>query len=327
MIITRTPFRISFAGGGSDIAAFYQQHDGAVISTTINKYMYISAHPYFENDRLHLKYSKSELVDHPEKIDHRIFKTILSDLSINGIEISSVADIPSGTGLGSSSSFTVGLWHCMNAYLCRYVSKEQLAELACDVEINQLKEPIGKQDQYAAAFGGLNLIRFLKNGRVDVEPIMVSKATKQELDNNLLMFFTGVTRASSSILSEQTTNMNQSAEKVENLRKMVDLTFELKESLENDRLDQFGLILDKCWSLKQSLASGITNNQINKLYQLAIENGALGGKLLGAGGGGYLLFYVPPDKREKVRSVLSHLKQLDFSFTNRGSEIVFFEHH
>lgn len=324
MIITRTPFRISFCGGGSDLPSFYEKHPGCVISTSINKYMYLTAHPFFDMDKIMLKYSKTELVNCIEDISHQIFKEVLNEFKVKGIEITSVADIPAGTGLGSSSSFTVGLLHSLYSYHGKFVSKEKLASKACVVEIEKLGEPIGKQDQYAAAYGGLNYISFQSNGKVFVEPIIMKAETYNRLENNLLMFYTGDVRSASKILAEQNKNMNDQV-KFDNLVQMTDLTKEMKKALEANQLDSFGEILHESWLLKQSLASGISNQVINDYYELALKNGAKGGKLLGAGGGGFLLFYCEEEEQGKLREALKDLRELDFKFDYEGSKVVYVE--
>ncbi len=209
MLITKTPFRVSFCGGGSDIAAFYEKYGGCVLSTTINKYMYISIHPYFNPEQTMLKYSENELVGDIKDIKHKIFRQVLNDMQVEGVEISSTADVPGGTGLGSSSTFTVGLLNSLYCYKGKFASKGRLAKEACEIEIEKLGSPIGKQDQYAAAYGGLNFIRFNKDGAVSVAPIMMQADTYKNLQNNLMMFYTGITRSANSILSEQKVNISQ----------------------------------------------------------------------------------------------------------------------
>jgi D-glycero-alpha-D-manno-heptose-7-phosphate kinase len=268
MIITRTPFRVGFCGGGSDLPEFYEQHEGCVLSTTINKYMYISIHPYFEPNQIALKYSQTEIVDSFEKIEHRIFKCALQQFETTGVEITSTADVPSGTGLGSSSTFTVGLLNALNCYKGKYVSKEQLAENACDIEINRLGAPIGKQDQYAAAFGGLNYIRFLRNGQTIVEPVLAKKTTLKTLEHRLIMFYSGTLHNANAILSEQASNMSK-MDKVQGLIKMCGLAGDLRTSIESDDLDAVGEILDANWQIKRELASGITNPVIDDCYNKA----------------------------------------------------------
>ena len=320
MIITRTPFRVSFCGGGSDLRSFYEKYEGCVLSTTINKYMYISIHPYFEENKIALKYSKTEIVDSIDAIEHRIFKEALRQYNVTGVELTSTADIPSGTGLGSSSSFTVGLINVLNAYTGKYASKGEIAENACDIEINRLGAPIGKQDQYAAAFGGLNFIRFLSNGETVVEPVLVKKNTLSQLEENLMMFYTGQLHDANKILAEQKFNMKK-IDKTDSLRTMCGLARDLKKSLENQDLDAFGEILHENWILKKQLASGISNLAIDEAYDKAIRNGARGGKLLGAGGGGFLLFYCEKEKQQQLRNALG-LREFPFRFEHNGTSIV-----
>ena len=244
MIITKTPFRVSFCGGGSDMGDFYRQHEGCVLSTSINRYMYISVHPYFDENKTALKYSQTEIVDDIKDIQHSIFKRVLADMDISGVEITSTADVPSGTGLGSSSSFTVGLLHTLACYQGKYVSKSQLAAEACDVEIRQLGHPIGKQDQYAAAFGGLNFIEFHSDETVSVQPIILHGRTLRDLQDNLVMFYTGLKHDANKILAEQKQNITQ-AQKAENLIAMCNLARNMKKSLEQNQIEDFGSMLDE----------------------------------------------------------------------------------
>lgn len=321
MIITKTPFRVSFCGGGSDMANFYEKYGGCVLSTSINKYCYISIHPYFNENQTLLKYSENELVDSPDQIKHRIFRQVLTDMGVHGVEISSTADIPGGTGLGSSSTFTVGLLNTLNCYNGKFVSKDKLAKLACEVEIEKLGNPIGKQDQYGAALGGLNFIRFNQDGSVSHEPILMEGKTYKELQKNLLMFYTGTTRSANTILAEQTKNIT-SEDKARNLLKMCGLAKDMKVALENNDISSFGKILDEGWQLKKELASGIANPAIDEAYEIAMKNGALGGKLLGAGGGGFLLFYCEEEKQEQLKKAIG-LKELDFSFERDGTSVIY----
>ena len=321
MIITKTPFRISFAGGGSDLPDFYEQYGGCVLSTSINRYCYISIHPYFNSRYTLLKYSENELVEELPQIQHRIFNCVLNEAQLHGVEITSTADIPGGTGLGSSSTFTVGLLHTINCYRGKYLSKGTLAAKACQVEIEKLGSPIGKQDQYAAAFGGLNFIRFHPDGGVSVSPIVMQPETYQKLQENLVMFYTGDVRSANSILAEQKRNIS-SEEKAQNLQKMCALAEDMKEALEHDDLSSCGSLLHKGWELKRTLASGITNPAIDEAYRTAMENGALGGKLLGAGGGGFLLFYCPPARQEQLRVAL-RMQPFPFSFEKDGTSVVY----
>jgi len=321
MLMTKTPFRISFCGGGSDLAAYYEKYGGCVLSTSINKYMYLSIHPYFNEKQTMLKYSENELVEDLKEIKHKIFYQVLNDMHVSGVEISSTADVPGGTGLGSSSTFTVGLLHTLYSYKGKFASKAKLAKEACEVEIDKLKSPIGKQDQYAAAYGGLNFIRFNKDGTVSVTPIMMQVETYKKLQTNLMMFYTGITRSANDILKEQKRNISES-EKNENLKKMCKLTEEMKMALENNDLSCFGEILNQSWELKRTLASGISNKEIDQAYEIAMESGALGGKLLGAGGGGFLLFYCEPEKQENVRKRIG-LKEFEFQFDQDGTSVIY----
>lgn len=321
MLITKTPFRISFCGGGSDMANFYKEHGGCVLSTTINKYMYISIHPYFNPKLTALKYSQNEIVDDISKIDHSILRCVLNEMQVKGVEIVSTADVPSGTGLGSSSSFTVGLLHTLYCYKGKYASKARLAKEACEIEIEKLGAPIGKQDQYAAAFGGLNFINFYQDETVSVSPIIMKKETIKGLQDNLIMFYTGLTRDANTILKEQKSNISQK-DKTINLKEMCNLAYQMKDSLENNDLSIFGEILDESWKRKRELAKGITSSNIDEIYNMAIKNGADGGKLLGAGGGGFLLFYCKKEKQKKLEEVLG-LQKFDFKFEYDGTSVIY----
>jgi len=326
MIITKTPFRISFVGGGSDLPAFFEKQKGAVLSTSINKYMYISTHQYFEADKIRCKYSQTETVGDVNELKHPILKTVLSDFNLNGIEVSSIADIPGGTGMGSSSSFTVGLLHNLNTYIGREVSKEDLGDGACRIEIELLGEPIGKQDQYAAAYGGLNVIEFNPDGTVTVSPVNIRDEIRDKLDQNLKLYYLGNQRSASAILSEQ--KKNTSAEdKFKALEHMVSLVYKLRDSLEAGRLDDFGALMHENWLLKQQLASGIATPQITETYDAGLNAGALGGKLLGAGGGGFMLFYAPADVHEALDSAMEGVgaTPFEFSMETEGSKLIHVE--
>jgi D-glycero-alpha-D-manno-heptose-7-phosphate kinase len=323
MIITQTPLRISFAGGGSDLPAFYKQEPGCVLSASINKYIFIAAHPYFYGNKIQLKYAKTELVDNVCDIQHPIFRQVLSDLKMNGLDLNSIADIPAGTGLGSSSSFTVGLLHTLKAYLGRYCSAEELAAEACDIEINKLGEPIGKQDQYAAAYGGLNLITFYPDETVNVEKIIIGQDQKKELEKNLIMIFTGSSRSASSILKEQGQITISEKSKYNSVRQMAALARELRSVLSGASFDDFGRILHEGWLLKKSLTSSISNSGINDIYEKGIKSGALGGKLLGAGGSGFILFYCPYESQPAFRQTMSGYRELGFKFDNWGSKVIY----
>jgi D-glycero-alpha-D-manno-heptose-7-phosphate kinase len=324
MIISRTPFRISFVGGGSDMETFYSRHQGAVLSTSINKYMYISSHRYFYKDQIQVKYALTETVSNIEDLHHPLLREALRKTGITGgIEISSIADIPSGTGMGSSSSFTVGLLHNLYAINRKFVTHEDLAHEACEIEIDIVKEPIGKQDQYAAAFGGLNIIYFNTDGSVQVEPLHIKSEVYQALEDNLIMFYVGNQRKASDILSEQKKNAEQD-DKFDILKHMVALVFELRHALYKERLNDFGSILHENWVLKQKLASKITNSEIDEIYAAGLQHGATGGKLLGAGGGGFMLFYCEKDKQAGLKKALAKFDPFDFTFERDGSKIIYF---
>jgi D-glycero-alpha-D-manno-heptose-7-phosphate kinase len=324
MIISRTPFRISFVGGGSDMETFYSRHQGAVLSTSIDKYMYISSHRYFHKDQIQVKYSSTETVNDLNKLKHPLLREALRKSGITGgIEISSIADIPSGTGMGSSSSFTVGLLHNLYAINRKFVTHEVLAKEACEIEIDIVKEPIGKQDQFAAAFGGLNIIYFNQDGSVRVEPLHIKNSVYQSLEENLLMFYVGNQRKASDILSEQKKNASQD-DKFNTLKQMVSLVFDLRDALYDERLEDYGKILHENWILKQKLASKISNSEIDEIYSAGLKSGASGGKLLGAGGGGFMLFYCEKDKQEKLKNALRNFNTFDFKFERDGSKIIYF---
>ena len=323
MIITRTPFRVSFAGGGSDLPSFYRKHEGCVLSTSINKYMYVSIHPTFDRKITSIKYSKAENVEDVRQIQHPIARQLLLDYKVSGVEINSIADVPSGTGLSSSSAYTVGLINLLKAYTGKYASQAKMAEEACRVEINKLGEPIGKQDQYGTAIGGLKFIRFLSDDTVDVEPVIMRPKTRQKLDKNLLLFYTGLTHSAGEILKEQSKNMVDDDKKFENMVKMTDLTKEMYRVLLQDDLNRFGEILHENWKLKREMTSGISNPLVDKYYDIAMNAGAKGGKLLGAGGGGFLLFYCEKCNQDRLRSALSDLVELPFSMENGGTKVIY----
>ena len=323
MIITRTPFRVSFAGGGSDISSFYHRHEGCVVSTSINKYMYVVIHPSFNRLTTTIKYSKTETVSQVKDIQHPIARQILLDYDVNGVEITSTADVPSGTGLSTSSAYTVGLIQAMNAYTGKYESQEKIAAKACEVEIEKLGEPIGKQDQYGTAVGGLKFICFRKDETVEVEQIIMSSDMYQALDDNLLLFYTGLTHSAGEILKEQNKNVVSADEKYRNVIQMTELAYELRDALCHNNIDSFGQILHKGWMLKKGLSGAISTGQIDRSYERAMNAGALGGKLLGAGGGGFLLFYCSKEKQRRLRSELSDLIELPFHMESEGTKVIY----
>lgn len=323
MIVTRTPLRISFVGGGSDLPAYYNCNQGAVLSTTVNKYIYISVNKKFD-DNIRLSYSITENEKFVKNIKHPIVKNILKFLKINNqIEISSISDIPSkGSGLGSSSSFTVGLTKALYSFLEREITKSDLAKFSSFVEINLCGEKIGKQDQYAAAYGGFNIIEFNKNEKVKVTPIVCKKRTIRQIEKSLIVFFTGMQRRSNDILSRQSKNLRKTQNK-KIISNMVNLVYELKREIENDNILEFGEILDKNWNLKKQLASNISSFELDELYSKGIKAGATGGKILGAGNGGFLMFFANPKNHKDIIKALPKLKKVDFKFEKDGSKVVY----
>lgn len=324
MIVSKTPLRMSYVGGGSDLPSFYREEVGAVLSTSIDKYIYVAVNKKFDG-KIRLSYSKTEEVEGVSQIEHPLVREALAMLSISGgIEIASMADIPSrGSGLGSSSSFTVALLNALYAFNNQYVSKETLAKQACEIEIERCGEPIGKQDQYAAAYGGLNLIRFHPDDSVSVDPVICSPDIIKTIDESTLVFFTGRTRSASAVLKNQSNAM-----KLENrrtlMRRMVELAFELKKELESGDVENFGSILDENWKLKAQLTSGISDPQIDEWYSKGIQAGASGGKLLGAGNGGFIMFYAPPEHHVKIKLALAELAPIKFGLDRNGAQIVFY---
>jgi len=327
LVVTRTPLRLSFAGGGTDLSAFYEKDYGAVLSTAINKYVYVTVkrHGEFFNERIRVNYSKSETVQSIDAIENNIARECLRFLKIEPpVYISTVGDMPASTGLGGSSSFAVGLLNALHAFEGERVSAGQLAEEASFLEIEVLKEPIGKQDQYAAAYGGLNCFCFKPGGAVTVEPQRLTHGTLNTIFENFMMFWTGHQRDSSSVLKEQEANTPQ---KMDSLLEMRQHVHQLQELLSRDHFDlqEFGRIIDKGWQLKRGLASRITNDQIDEWYGLAKNAGAIGGKLCGAGGGGFLLFVVSKESKPNVRKALSNLKEVVARPEVHGSQILFVE--
>ncbi len=320
MIISRTPFRVSFAGGGTDLKAFYQHEPGAVISTTIDKYMYLTVNERFDHT-VRVSYSKTEIAETAQEIRHPLVREALKKVGIlNGIEVTSISDIPAGTGFGSSSSFTVGLLNALYAYSGTYAPPERLASEACEIEIDIVGEPIGKQDQYIAAYGGLQYIRFNPDESVFVDPVVCTRELKTSLSDRLMLFYTGITRSAGEILEEQ---RKETGNKFDFLRTMSHLAGEIRRIFQEGRnLDEFGELLHEGWMLKRELASGITNELVDFAYERAREAGAVGGKLLGAGGGGFLLLYVPEHRRPKVRNALSDLREIPFDLEPQGTKIV-----
>lgn len=322
MIITRTPFRISFAGGGTDILSYYQYRTGHVLSVSIQKYMYITLCPSFLGKNIILKGSTIEKVSREDELRNPIARQIIHNYNIKGVEISSLADIPAGTGLGSSSAFCVGLIHAVRKYKKMKNLNMELASEACNVEIRDLGEPIGKQDQYGCAIGGLKLIHFLKDENVLVEEVKISSKCIFLLENNLLVFYVGGTHDAREILRRQINDIEK-FNRMKYLERMGELACEMKKNIEKQDLSQFGKLLDEEWQLKKKLSNEITNENIDYWYETAKRNGAIGGKLLGAGGAGFLLIYCESDKQEKLRSAMKNLIEIPFKIDNTGSVVIY----
>lgn len=326
MIISRTPLRISFVGGGSDIASFYNHEPGAVVTTAINKYIYIAVNKQFDG-RIIVNYSKTEIVRRVSDIENNLVREALKLAGVKGgIHITSIADIPSeGTGMGSSSSYVVGLLNALYAFQGKHVNAEKLAREACKIEIDILKKPIGKQDQYIASYGGLQHIQFNSDDSVYVDPIICKAETKKLLKKRLLLFYTGITRSADTILAKQTSNMARKKTKRATMNKMVSLSKQMRNILNKNKLDTFGEMLHKNWILKTQMADSVTNNKIDRWYTIARKNGAIGGKLLGAGGGGFFLLYAPEEKHAKIIQALSMLTYQEFTFEPQGTKIIFID--
>lgn len=321
MIVVQTPLRISFLGGGTDFEDFYSANGGgAVLSTAINKRIFVIVKERFD-DMIYVNYSKKEIVAREDDLEHDLVREAMKMTGTSkGIEITTLADVPSeGTGLGSSSSITVGLLQALYAYQGKSVTAEDLAAQACRIEIDLLGNPIGKQDQYISAYGSMRFITFRKSG-VTVDKIEISKEARRLLNENLLLFYTGVTRQSSYILNEQKSRIN---EKLAILRELVKLAFEARSLLISESFNEFGELLHRGWCLKKQLASNVSNSEIDDIYRAARKAGAIGGKISGAGGGGFLLLYCPAAKRDNVRASMGRLRELPFSFEDDGSKVIF----
>lgn len=323
MIISRTPFRISFAGGGTDLPAFYRRSGGAVTSAAIDKYMFLTVNRAFDH-RIRVAYAQTEIVEHADQVRHPLVREALKLTGIDhGVEITSMADIPAQSGLGSSSSFTVGLLNALHAFKGEHASAEQLAREACQVEIERLNEPIGKQDQYIAAYGGLQHFQFNADDSVFVDPVITPSGARQKLAGQLLMFYTGRTRKASDILNHQR-QITHTGDKQATLEKMRAQAGAIRDVLRRGGdLRDFGLLLHEGWLLKRSLVSAISDPDIDAHYERARAAGALGGKLLGAGGGGFLLFFVAPDRQPAVREALRGLREMEFKLESEGCKIVY----
>ncbi len=321
MIIVQTPLRISFLGGGTDISAFYHREDGWVVSSAIDKYIFVIIKKRFD-EQIRVGYTRTEMVDSLDDIQHELVREALRTTGLSkGVEISTMGDIPSaGSGLGSSSTVTVGLLNAMHHYLHSPRDAERLATEACEIEIDILGKPIGKQDQYIASYGGLRFIRFCPNEQVVVESLSLGDEARQELSRRLILFYTNVTRKSETILTEQVANTE---DHLPQLRAMKELALQARAALEAERFDDFGRIMHEGWMQKRQLASKITNPAIDELYADAREAGAVGGKITGAGGGGFLLVYCPLAHQDRLRAALGPLRELPFVLEPGGSKVIF----
>ena len=325
VIISRTPLRVSLAGGSSDFPSFYRRETGAVVTTAINKYIYITVNKKFDS-QIRVSYSITEMVDQVDDLKHELIREALRLVGITGgIEITSISDIPSrGTGLGSSSAYTVGVLHALHAYAGLHAGAKRLAEEACEIEMGRLGRPIGKQDQYITAYGGLQFIQFEPDA-VSVEPLLPGAEFRRMLLEHLLLLYTGVTRDATAILAEQQRNLDRGQETLDGVVRLRDLALDLREAILHRRLSEVGEILDAGWAVKRRLASGITTPQIDEWYARARATGALGGKLLGAGGGGFLLLFAPPRDQAAICEKLPDLQRVPFRLEPHGSRIIYVE--
>ncbi len=324
MIIVRSPLRISLGGGGTDLPSYYNDHEGFLIAAAIDKYVYITLHQTFVEELI-IKYSKLERVLSLDDIEHPIIRESLKHLSVSGsyLEITSMADIPSGTGLGSSGSFTTALLKALHTYQKNLVHPQHLAEQACHIELNLLKEPIGKQDQYIAAYGGLTCFRFLPNEKVEAWPLKLTEETLFNLEDNLLLFFTGYSRSASNILKEQDVKSKEKNQNmIDNLHFIKELGLKSKDALEKSDLHEFADLMNVHWEHKKQRSSNMSNSHIDEWYNLARKNGALGGKVIGAGGGGFLMFYA--DDKARLRHAMREagLQEVRFRFDFYGTQVV-----
>lgn len=319
MIIVRTPYRISLFGGGTDFPGYFRAEGGSVLSSAIDKYIYVVLKERFDG-KFRVGYTRTEIVDQIDDIEHELIREALRKTGVNsGVEIVTMGDIPAGTGLGSSSTVTVGALHAMQVFQGSEVDCGYLAQEACDIEVRILKKPIGYQDQYIAAYGGLRFIEFRKDGTVSVDPVGIDPEATRDLGDHLMLFFSGTTRKSESILTEQKKNISTNCETLRQLKSMACMA---RDALLQGQIDYIGHLLDESWVLKKTLANGISNGKLEDIYQAARKAGALGGKITGAGGGGFLLLFCPPEKKDAVRKTLSHLRELPFQFEPHGSEVI-----
>jgi len=321
MIISQTPLRISICGGGTDFKDYYSRYEGAVLSTAIDKFVYVIVKERFD-EKIYIDYAKKEIVDNINDIKHDLVREAAKKAGMTaGFEITMLADIPSeGSGLGSSSSLTVGLLNSFYHYQGIQPTAEQLAKEACEIEISILKKPIGKQDQYIASYGGLSFLTFKKDDSVQIERINIQNGLKRKLGANLLLFFSNVTRKADTILTEQKEKIS---DRLEYHNQIKDLAFKAKELIENKKVDKVGVLLAENWKLKKELSSNITNTLIDEMYEKAMQGGATGAKVSGAGGGGFLLTYCKRDKQDILREAMSEYREMPFLLEPYGSKIIF----
>jgi D-glycero-alpha-D-manno-heptose-7-phosphate kinase len=321
VIIVQTPLRISFFGGGTDFPTFFMEEGGCVLSSAIDKYIFVSVKERFD-DKLRVGYTQTEMVDCVDEIQHELIRESLRMTGIrSSLEVTTMGDIPSeGSGLGSSSTVTVGALHALYTYLGEMVSAETLAREACNIEMDILKKPIGIQDQYIAAYGNLRYFEFLPDGQVKAEKVALDPETRRAFNDRFLLFFTGVSRRADNILKEQKENIK---DRIAILREIKQMVHEARTFLASGDFDAFGLLLHESWKLKKSLAGSITNGAIDDLYELARRSGAIGGKITGAGGGGFLLLYVPYENQLSVRKALCGLRELPFRLESDGTKVIF----
>lgn len=324
MIIARSPLRVTLGGGGTDLPSYYEKFGGFLIAAAIDKYVYITLHDTFVPDLI-VKYSELERVADAARLKHPILREAFALVGMDGhaLELTSMADIPAGTGLGSSGSFTTALLKALHAHKKNLVHPAELAAQACEVELDRLKEPIGKQDQYIAAYGGVTCFKFLENGKVEAWPLKLSKETRDELEDNLLLFFTGYSRSASAILKEQDTkSKSDDRAMIENLHFVKDLGLKSQTALEGGNLAEFARLMDVHWQRKKQRSGGMSNPKINEWYDLAMANGALGGKLIGAGGGGFLMFYAGDKTKLRQAMAKAGLQEVRFRFDFEGTKLV-----
>lgn len=324
MIITRSPLRISLGGGGTDLPSYYKEHTGFLIAAAIDKYVYITLHHTFVEELI-IKYSKMERVASVEEVQHPIIREALKLVGIDAphLEITSMADIPAGTGLGSSGSFTTALLKSLHTLKKSLIHPQELAEQACYIEIEKLGEPIGKQDQYIAAYGGITCFKFLPDGKVEAWPLKISSETLYNIEDNLLLFFTGYSRSASSILKEQNDRSNEKdSSMIENLHFIKDLGYRSKDALESNNLHEFAKTMNDHWEYKKKRSKAMSNSHIDDLYKIALHNGALGGKMIGAGGGGFLMFYTEDKTRLRHAMTKAGLQEVRFRLDFEGTKVV-----